>query len=567
MSPPSLRQLTERHLPRSPYPMPHDSRPSMSAARPQPYVTTKSTTAYRTSSPEEAPYPMPHDSRPSMSAARPQPYVTTKSTTAYRTSSPKEAPYPMPHDSRPSMSAARPQPYVTTKSTTAYRTSSPEEAPYPMPHDSRPSMSAARPQPYVTTKSTTAYRTSSPEEAPYPMPHDSRPSMSAARPQPYVTTKSTTAYRTSSPEEAPYPMPHDSRPSMSAARPQPYVTTKSTTAYRTSSPEEAPYPMPHDSRPSMSAARPQPYVTTKSTTAYRTSSPEEAPYPTPHDSRPSVSAAKPQPYVITKPTRGYRTPSPEERRSDLRPHNQDPTGVRRAKVSERFIDGFDVTFECLFLPFLVHRLSDSLLLRGLVYKRSALDDAFLRLLGQQISREILTGPPLNTSQRRQCQHHVSLEEALLMIDIIPLIVAVLKLNNREYPLYKGVNIIGRNKAATVNIVNLVSIRIQHNPYQQIMVSYQQTYFTILRIQAKTSGSYMFMSNVSESHAVIIEVDETQHYISDMNSSNGTYLHGGKLKSFQLYDLNDGSHIIIGNIDATYHKLSQSLWLQTPVCKL
>ncbi|VEN49410.1 unnamed protein product [Callosobruchus maculatus] len=98
-------------------------------------------------------------------------------------------------------------------------------------------------------------------------------------------------------------------------------------------------------------------------------------------------------------------------------------------------------------------------------------------------------------------------------------VAVLKLNNREYPLYKGVNVIGRNKAATVNIVNL---------------------------------------NVSQNHAVIIEVDETQHYISDMNSSNGTYLYGGKLKPFQLYDLNDDSHIVIGNIDARYHKLPHSI---------
>ncbi|CAH1984648.1 unnamed protein product [Acanthoscelides obtectus] len=98
-------------------------------------------------------------------------------------------------------------------------------------------------------------------------------------------------------------------------------------------------------------------------------------------------------------------------------------------------------------------------------------------------------------------------------------VAVLKVHSKEFPLYKGLNVIGRNKAATVNIVNL---------------------------------------NVSQNHAVIIEVDEIQHYISDMNSSNGTLLHGTKLKPLQLYELNDYSNIAIGNVHAKYCKLPQPI---------
>ncbi|CAH2006313.1 unnamed protein product [Acanthoscelides obtectus] len=34
-------------------------------------------------------------------------------------------------------------------------------------------------------------------------------------------------------------------------------------------------------------------------------------------------------------------------------------------------------------------------------------------------------------------------------------VAVLKVHSKEFPLYKGLNVIGKNKAATLNIVNLI----------------------------------------------------------------------------------------------------------------
>ncbi|CAH0551523.1 unnamed protein product [Brassicogethes aeneus] len=93
----------------------------------------------------------------------------------------------------------------------------------------------------------------------------------------------------------------------------------------------------------------------------------------------------------------------------------------------------------------------------------------------------------------------------------------LEINHKNYPIYKGVNTIGRNKDAIVNIANL---------------------------------------NISTHHAIITIVDSGQHYISDIKSSNGTKCSNTKLKPFKLYELVDRNEIIFGNLHGVYRKVTQ-----------
>ncbi|KAJ8934963.1 hypothetical protein NQ318_007202, partial [Aromia moschata] len=60
-------------------------------------------------------------------------------------------------------------------------------------------------------------------------------------------------------------------------------------------------------------------------------------------------------------------------------------------------------------------------------------------------------------------------------------------------------------------------------------------------------------NVSQYHAVIMIIDDAQHFISDLNSSNGTYLLGTKLIPFKLYELQDEAKIRFGDVDGLYLK--------------
>ncbi|KAJ8925840.1 hypothetical protein NQ315_009692 [Exocentrus adspersus] len=92
----------------------------------------------------------------------------------------------------------------------------------------------------------------------------------------------------------------------------------------------------------------------------------------------------------------------------------------------------------------------------------------------------------------------------------------LKVQNSIHPIYKGVNTVGRNKTAVINLKNL---------------------------------------NISQNHALIIIVDDTQHFISDLNSSNGTYLFGAKLSPYKLYELPNDVDIKFGDISTTYFKMS------------
>uniref|UniRef100_A0A6P7F1L8 Uncharacterized protein LOC114325364 n=1 Tax=Diabrotica virgifera virgifera TaxID=50390 RepID=A0A6P7F1L8_DIAVI len=94
-------------------------------------------------------------------------------------------------------------------------------------------------------------------------------------------------------------------------------------------------------------------------------------------------------------------------------------------------------------------------------------------------------------------------------------VASLVVESKPYPLFKGVNTIGRNRTAVVNIKHLT---------------------------------------VSQHQAVIVAIDETQMYISDMNSSNSTFIHNSKMIPLQLYKLANNDDIKFGELNAIFSNI-------------
>ncbi|XP_066249372.1 fap1 adhesin-like [Euwallacea similis] len=93
----------------------------------------------------------------------------------------------------------------------------------------------------------------------------------------------------------------------------------------------------------------------------------------------------------------------------------------------------------------------------------------------------------------------------------PIQVAQLNINNNNFPVYQGVNTVGRNRQAIINIIHM---------------------------------------NISQNHAIIVTLQDN-HYISDLKSSNGTFVDGTKLKPFQLYPLSHYANIILGTLNGTY----------------
>ncbi|EFA05925.2 uncharacterized protein LOC103313737 [Tribolium castaneum] len=91
----------------------------------------------------------------------------------------------------------------------------------------------------------------------------------------------------------------------------------------------------------------------------------------------------------------------------------------------------------------------------------------------------------------------------------------LMLNNRIYPVFEGLNTIGRNPEAVINIKN---------------------------------------PNVSKQHGIITVIDANTHYISDLKSVNGTFLDNTKLGHLKLYPLKNGASIKFGDVFCTYKKL-------------
>ncbi|XP_030766566.1 mediator of DNA damage checkpoint protein 1-like isoform X2 [Sitophilus oryzae] len=90
-------------------------------------------------------------------------------------------------------------------------------------------------------------------------------------------------------------------------------------------------------------------------------------------------------------------------------------------------------------------------------------------------------------------------------------IAKLKINNKVYNIYDGLNTVGRQREATVNIKNL---------------------------------------NVSQNHAVIITL-KGEHFVTDLNSSNGTYCDNIRIPPFKLQQVKHNSKIKFGDVLGTY----------------
>ncbi|KAF5304724.1 hypothetical protein FQA39_LY09501 [Lamprigera yunnana] len=94
---------------------------------------------------------------------------------------------------------------------------------------------------------------------------------------------------------------------------------------------------------------------------------------------------------------------------------------------------------------------------------------------------------------------------------------VVVIEGKSHPVFQGLNIIGRSEAATV---------------------------TIRKVE------------VSKQHAFIVVVKESEHYLSDFKSSNGTFLNESQLNPLMLYDIPSDAEIKFGNVSAKYLKYPQ-----------
>lgn len=118
--------------------------------------------------------------------------------------------------------------------------------------------------------------------------------------------------------------------------------------------------------------------------------------------------------------------------------------------------------------------------------------------------------------------------------------ALLIINNKLYPIFEGLNTIGRSKTATVIIKNPVSMR------TRIYVADGITFIFILQ-------------NVSQQHA-IITVFENYHFLSELSSSNGTFLKNNKLSPLKLFKLEDNDVIKFADCVCIYRKVCHHLSL-------
>ncbi|KRT83450.1 hypothetical protein AMK59_3897 [Oryctes borbonicus] len=91
------------------------------------------------------------------------------------------------------------------------------------------------------------------------------------------------------------------------------------------------------------------------------------------------------------------------------------------------------------------------------------------------------------------------------------------IQGKKHFVHDGLNIIGRNKTATVIIPDV---------------------------------------SVSHYHSSIVIINDN-HYLSDITSSNGTYLKELKLNPLQLYELNNGQNLKVGTVKASYYKLTNN----------
>ncbi|XP_019773272.2 mediator of DNA damage checkpoint protein 1 isoform X1 [Dendroctonus ponderosae] len=85
------------------------------------------------------------------------------------------------------------------------------------------------------------------------------------------------------------------------------------------------------------------------------------------------------------------------------------------------------------------------------------------------------------------------------------------INNQKFPLYEGLNTIGRNREAVVNIKHVL---------------------------------------ISQHHALITVLDG-KFFISDLKSSNGSFLEGMRLVPLKMYPFNNDAKITLGNLHGTF----------------
>lgn len=86
--------------------------------------------------------------------------------------------------------------------------------------------------------------------------------------------------------------------------------------------------------------------------------------------------------------------------------------------------------------------------------------------------------------------------------------------NKVYPIYRGLNHVGRDKGATVVLTH---------------------------------------PSVSQYHAIITIVDENQHFVSEVRSINGTILNGRELLPMTLNEIQDGDSIKFAKVPCLYRR--------------
>lgn len=88
----------------------------------------------------------------------------------------------------------------------------------------------------------------------------------------------------------------------------------------------------------------------------------------------------------------------------------------------------------------------------------------------------------------------------------------------------------------------ISVNIQ----EEVKLNITKTPFTIGKRVASVDGCIKKYPTISREHCKVVYKD-SQHYLVDLNSSNGTYINGIRLKPFEEYPVNLGDQIRMAGI--------------------
>lgn len=117
------------------------------------------------------------------------------------------------------------------------------------------------------------------------------------------------------------------------------------------------------------------------------------------------------------------------------------------------------------------------------------------------------------------------------------------INNKIFPLYEGVNTIGRNGEAVVNIKHVVSCWSYSSP-----IAFK---------------GLAWLQMISQHHAVVTILNG-EFFISDLKSSNGSFLEHMRLVPLKLYPLKNDSKVTLGNLHGAITITSKGLLHSPPV---